>query len=211
MRRLARRLAAALACLIALYLIAGTVGGMIPTARTPPMSSGQVTEVLLLPGPIHTDILIPLTTETRHGFADLAADGLPVDHPDAAWLVVGWGARAFYTRTRTWQDLRPGPVWRAVAGDAAVMRIDVLGGLPKDHGLRRLVLNPAQLRILLDRVAQDRGAVLPVPGYGATDRFYAAAGRFSALRTCNVWVGEVLREAGVPVGLWTPFTWSLPS
>ena len=39
----------------------------------------------------------------------------------------------------------------------------------------------------------------------AWDAFYDATGRYSAVRTCNEWVGEGLRRAGVRVGRWTPF------
>ena len=213
MRRLARlagRVVLGLVALVAVYLLAGTIGGAIPSGRTVPQDPGPPVAILLLPGPIHTDLMIPLTPEVRARFAPLAEDGIPVNAPEAEWLLVGWGAHDFYTRTRTWGDMRPGPVLRAITGDSAVMRLDVLPRIAADHGLTEVPLNPAQLTLLLDRIEADRGAVLPGDAFGPTDRFYDARGHFSVLRTCNTWVGEVLRGAGVPVGIWTPFTWTLP-
>ena len=40
--------------------------------------------------------------------------------------------------------------------------------------------------------------------YGASDRFYAATGRYHLFNTCNQWTGRGLARAGVPVGIWTP-------
>ena len=37
------------------------------------------------------------------------------------------------------------------------------------------------------------------PGLFANGRFYAAEGRFSILRTCNTWVAEALKAAGLPI------------
>jgi hypothetical protein len=42
------------------------------------------------------------------------------------------------------------------------------------------------------------------PGFGLTDAFFAATGRFNLFYTCNAWIGRQLRAAGVPMGIWTP-------
>ena len=43
-----------------------------------------------------------------------------------------------------------------------------------------------------------------IRGYGRNDTFHASRERYTALRTCNTWVGEKLRGVGVPMGAWTP-------
>jgi len=43
------------------------------------------------------------------------------------------------------------------------------------------------------------------PGYGRSDAFYWATGRFHALKTCNTWAAGRLRLAGVKTSLWPPF------
>lgn len=42
------------------------------------------------------------------------------------------------------------------------------------------------------------------PPFGLTDAFYEAEGRFNVLNTCNVWIGHMLRRAGLDFGAWTP-------
>ena len=210
MRRLGKA-ALAVVLAVALYLGAGTLGGLIPGAVADiPDGQGPDVTILLLPGPIHTDILVPMTPQVRETFAFAEADGVPVAAPGADWLIVGWGARQFYTRTRTWGDMRPGPVLRAITGDTSTLRLGALGPLTTDEGLTALTLSAGQFDALLAAIRAETGPVLPVPGFGTADRFYASDGHFSILRTCNAWVGEVLRASGIPTGIWTPFTWTLP-
>jgi hypothetical protein len=47
----------------------------------------------------------------------------------------------------------------------------------------------------------------------ACEAYYAAKGRYSPWRTCNVWASEALSAAGLPAAWWAPFsfgvTWPL--
>ena len=43
------------------------------------------------------------------------------------------------------------------------------------------------------------------PGYGCCDAFYRSAGKASVVHTCNSWVADWLRLAGVKTSLWPPF------
>jgi uncharacterized protein (TIGR02117 family) len=205
-RLLAELLGLALAALGAVALGAAVPRG--PATGAPPGSE----RVLLLAGPIHTDLALPLDARTRARFGFVAEAGVPLDHPSARWLVVGWGGRAFYLGTRTWADLRPGPVARALTLDRAALHVDVLGAVavPQD-GVLALDLDPAARErleaTLLAAFARD-GAGRPVPiaepGYGPTDRFFEALGRFNLLAGCNTWTATALRSAGLRTGAWTP-------
>ncbi|MBP2314049.1 DUF2459 domain-containing protein [Azospirillum soli] len=75
-----------------------------------------------------------------------------------------------------------------------------------------LMLRDGQYRALVDYVRgsfrrDGGGAVMPLPGsgYGPTDLFYEAVGRYSLYDTCNEWTAKGLRAAGVTVGAWAPF------
>lgn len=155
-----------------------------------------------------------MTPAARGIFGFLNAGGLPIFSPDAAWIVVGWGARDFYMTTGSYADLQAGPVWRAMTGDASVMRVLVAGQLSDDTGITWIGMSSAQFDTLLAQIRAsfvgDVPRPLVHPGLNGRDLFYPATGHFHLLRTCNVWVGDVLRRSGVPVGIWTPFTWSLP-
>jgi uncharacterized protein (TIGR02117 family) len=208
--RHALRLALLTLALPVLYLAASIILPLIPGA-SPDLSGPPAHTIGLLQGPIHTDILFPLTPETRARFAFAQTAGVPLNHPDAEWLVFGWGSAAFYTTAGTYADITASAVLTAASGDTAVIRIDAMGPLPPLENLRFLQLSDAQFLALL----KETTAALAVEtsldhrGFTGTDAFFPAHGRFHLFRTCNVWLGETLRAAGIPFGFWTPANWSV--
>ena len=52
---------------------------------------------------------VGLADETDSALAlagvQIAATGIALDHPEARWLVLGWGARDFYTTVGTYSDV----------------------------------------------------------------------------------------------------------
>ncbi|MGB3251248.1 MAG: DUF2459 domain-containing protein [Tabrizicola sp.] len=209
MRR-ALRLALLLLALPVLYLLASV---LLPLIQGPgPDLSGPLTrQIGLLQGPIHTDILFPLTPETRARFAFAEAAGVPLTHPDAQWLLLGWGSAAFYTSAGTYADITASAVLTAATGDDAVIRLDALGPLPPLENLRFLPLSEAQFQALLTQTSAAFASETKLnhPGLTGTDAFFPAHGHFNLFRTCNVWLGETLRASGIPFGLWTPANWSV--
>jgi uncharacterized protein (TIGR02117 family) len=206
---LALRLATLILALPLLYLLAGFAGALLPGAHSP--AAGAPTERIgLLRGAIHYDFLLPLTPSLRETFGFAAQGGLPVQDPRAEWLIVGWGAEAFYTTTGSYRDLNTGAVWKAVTGDDAVLRLDLAGKIDMANtipGLHWLDLPPAALDRLARAIAADASPspeVLPGLSLGGSDIFYRARDRFNLGRTCNVWLGEMIRAAGLPFGRWTP-------
>ena len=201
--RAAKRGGACLVLLIPAYFIAAVVGALVPGARAD-IASGDGVEILLAAGPIHYDIVIPATDETRAAFGFAQSAGVPVDA--AEWIIVGWGARDFYTTTGSYADLEFGAVFRAVTGDRSVLHIDAIGPVPTDHGLAGLTLSAAQFSALVAYVKAELTAPTPIAetGYSDTDAFFPARSRFSLFRPCNQWISEALRTAGVRMGVWTP-------
>ena len=193
-----------------LYLLATLVGALVPGVSAD-LSGERLHRVGLARGPIHYDLLLPLTPDLRAAFAFAEAAGTPVQHPDAQWLVVGWGAEQFYTATEDLGDMALAPVWQAVTGDRAVLRLDLAGALTDLPGLSWIFLSDAQLAALIGTVegsfSRDAaGAPIPLggEGFGDYDAFFRAEGQFNIFHTCNQWIGETLRAAGVPFGIWTP-------
>lgn len=210
--RLIRRAALVLPALVGAYLLAAVAGALIPgRVQDAPERQGPPVTILLAAGPIHYDFLLPLTPETRTAFAALDLHGLPVTAPGAEWLIVGWGAREFYTTTGSYADLSTAAIWRSFTGDASVLRVDVIGPLRAGLDLPALTLDAGQYASLLSAIddsfrRDQKGALVPIPGpgFGPTDRFFAAHGRFDILRTCNTWIAAMLRTAGLRFGAWTP-------
>lgn len=206
--RVARVILRALAISAALvmgYLAAGLLGGVIATQQVDTADPQGIT-IGLVAGPIHNDFLLPLDVEGSQVFADLAQATVPVTHPNAEWLMVGWGAREFYTTVGGYRDLTWRALRKAVLGDSAVMRVDVYGKIGDPAAVRWITLTAAQYQQLAQAIRQDFGPV-PLPLDLATDgsaRFFEARGHFNLLRNCNVWIGDRLRGAGVRFGVWTP-------
>lgn len=210
-----RRLVLALIAVPVFYVLAGFLGAVIPG----PVAgvAGAPTELVALArGPIHYDILMPLTPETRDAFGFAKAQGLPMDHPDAEWLVLGWGADGFYTTVGSYGDITPGVLWRAVTGDGSVLRLDLAGDVSHVAGLTWLEVSAAQIAALRDvalaefaRDAAGQPLALPAAPWGQSHVFFRAVSRFHLFHTCNAWMGETLRAAGIAHGVWTPTTQAL--
>lgn len=214
MRRALRRGLTGLAALPVIYFAAALAGGLLPGQHAEIKGNAEH-RVGFARGPIHYDILLPMTPDLRERFAFSAAAGVPINHPDAAWLVAGWGAEGFYTTVGTYADLNATALWRAATGDASVMHLDVAGPVTTAPGLDWHLLSTAQLAALTTAIetnfARDSNG-LPIafatPGHTGSDAFFRANTRFHLFRTCNVWLGETLRAAGLPFGIWTPTTQS---
>jgi uncharacterized protein (TIGR02117 family) len=197
------------------FFLAGFAGALIP-GPGPDLSGPHSHTIGLIQGPIHTDILLPLTPDMRARFAFAEAAGVPLNDPRASWLLVGWGAKGFYTTAGTYADITANAVLTAAIGDSAVLRLDALGALQAMPELTFLPLSDQQFQqlvMILDAtfVRDPSGALQPLdhPGFTPTDAFFHAKGGFHLFRTCNVWLGETLRGAGIPFGLWTPTTQSV--
>ncbi len=209
MRRLLRLLA--LILLLPITFLAATL--LLPLVPGPGTDlSGPLTRKIgLIEGPIHTDILLPLTPELRAAFAFAESAGVPVQHPEAEWLMFGWGSRAFYTTAGTYADITASAVLTAATGDSSVIRLDLTGTLTPMENLRFLQLSEAQFQALVQGLLATFATKTPLdhPGFTELDAFFPANGRFHLFRTCNAWLGQTFRDSGIPFGLWTPANWSV--
>ncbi len=182
-----------------------------PAARSEPSR-----QILMLSNPIHTDIAIPVDGDLLTRFAFLRTAGLDLDNPNLRYLIFGWGGRSFYTETRTWADLKAGPVLKSFALDRSVIHAELAGDIPLDaaavtvididaEGLERLK------QFVLASFDRSDSNPIPLPGsnYGPNDAFFEARGYFNALMGCNTWTAAGLRQAGLISGLWTSLPWML--
>lgn len=190
------------------YPVGGALGGMVPSNRgwTPP---DQGITLYIESNGVHTGIVMPKVAAGVDWRPFFAARDLR-DPRFAAYdhVSLGWGDRDFYLETPTWADLRLSTVIAAATGsERTLLHVDHVPRPTPDGEVRQLVVRPAEYRRL---AAYVRASLVTDgerrPGYYRYDAFYEARGRYSALRTCNSWVGDALRFAGVRVGAWTPFS-----
>ncbi|MCX8996687.1 TIGR02117 family protein [Rhizobiaceae bacterium BDR2-2] len=209
-----KKVAGLSAVAIGLVFLSVVAGMLVPRPLFTPShaaAEGAFHRILVISNPIHTDIAIPLDTETRRQFSFLEGAGLPIEDGQAEWLVFGWGGRAFYVETPTWADLKPLPVLRALTLDRSVMHVDVAGHIPDTHpAVSSFDLDGAGYRRLLAFIAgsfagaPDRVVPAADSGYSERDRFFEARGYFNALFGCNTWTAKALRTGGLRTGIWNP-------
>lgn len=203
-----------LLCYVALAVAAAVILGTVmprPLFRSVEAADSSPRRILVLANPIHTDIAIPIRQDLLERFDFLGAEGLPVDLPQARYLVFGWGSRAFYLNTPTWSELRPGPVLRALTLDSSVIHVSLAGTISEENpDVAGFDLTEAGFERLLAFVEhgfqqQERSpAKIEGASYGDYDLFFEANGSFNALAGCNTWTAGALRAAGIRTGWWTP-------
>lgn len=194
---------------VLVFLLAAAVGAILPNGQASVKNADKT--IYLVAGPIHYDVLIPITPQTQSNFAFLTDAGTHIDHPKAKWLVVGWGASEFYTQAGRYKDVSARAIWRGITGDDAVLRFDVVGEIALHPNLHAISVTPKQLATLQQEILQDLQSRDHLVGKGltATDAFYPAKGRFHLFNTCNVWIGKLLSRAELPFGRWTPLPFSV--
>ncbi len=223
MQRFFKRLAITLLAVIAipaLYVGASYVGALVPGDYKGSVAvAAEDTEprhkVILVMGLLHADFAFPVNDSLKARLAFLSGTGFPLEHPDLRYITVGWGSKAFYTTAGTYSDIEATAVFKAVTGDAAVMRFVGAGDLSQLPDTVSLRLTQPQYEQLLNRILTDLKTNSGRPDWmqgesiGAGDAFYEAKGHFNIFNPCNQWANTVLRDVGVPLGVWTPTAQSL--
>lgn len=200
-----------------LYVAAGFGLAWIPvnTAFHPDLRGVRIA---VLHNGVHADLVLPLQTAQMDWWDLLSPDDFVQDTTAYGYAAFGWGNRAFYLETPTWNDVRVATVLRVLLGcGGSALHVDLWQHLPAPGPqCRHTWVSQAQYGRLVASVRRsfaltDGGRARSIPGarYFATDAFYEAEGHYHLFRTCNVWTGGALRDAGVRVGWWTPFARSV--
>ncbi|EBA17556.1 hypothetical protein RSK20926_07457 [Roseobacter sp. SK209-2-6] len=202
--------------LLAAYFLAALLGAVLPAGQETTAPWGRPYRVLLAAGPIHYDFLIPLDAPTKAYFALLEPVLPELNHSEAAWLVLGWGAKDFYTTSGDYGDITLKAIGRGLFGDSSVLRADVLGRIDPHLDLPEIAFSEGEYAAFLKALDASfaRGSdgviqVLQHPGLTQSDRFFEARGRFHLFRTCNTWIARMIRASGRRFGLWTPTPYSV--
>ncbi len=228
-----RALRALLLLLLALVALAGCYVGAAGVAMLWPVHADQrglrktqasEVEAYVLSNGVHTDLVFPIRSRTIDWSTVFAATDAAAVPPDADFIAIGWGDREFYLNTPTWADLTVSRAFGAVTGrHASLLHVTWLrksqfatgnaNGAGTEPGVYALPLTSAQYVSLgmhvLSKLPNGRAVSLPGAGYGKQDAFYEATGSYGPFETCNTWTGRGLRNAGLTMGLWTPFDYNV--
>lgn len=197
------------------YPLAGWIGSSIPQNDSFVQADAgeDHVDIMVETNGAHTSIIVPIVSATkdwRDTFPSAAQprpDGMMPTH-----LSIGWGEREVFLHVPTWGDLKAATALRiaTVGGDALVRVSHYVRPAPSVNH-RPLRITTAQYARLVDSIERvmppttngEARAILR--GTYVDDAYYEATGTYTMIDTCNTWVGEALAEAGVEMGLWTPF------
>lgn len=191
-----------------LYALVAIGLSVLPTCPQPVGCPARQTIYIGSNG-IHLSIILPrrLVPERLPGL-----DRLP---QQAEFVSFGWGDRQFFQQTPTWEDLSFSVALKAIFWPTEAV-LHVNGHARTYDSWYSLALCPNQVDSLRHYIMdtfqyrdEDNQTVMEYPGYTRTDRFYAAKGRYSLMKTCNNWVNQGLQKAEVSTSLWSPFAFGV--
>jgi len=212
-RRAAKRIALGLAAIPLLYLLAALVGSLL-TVNSGWVEPERGVTVYIANNGIHGDIVMPAFAQGLDWRPLLPKRDFAAPEPNPGWVAFGSGEERVYLETPRWRDITPRTIWSALTGGKRVMHVEWVA--TPDYADRAIRLRPEEYRRLWAAIRADfrldadgRFVRIDAPGYGRSDAFYWATGKFHALKTCNTWAAGRLRVAGVETSLWPPFVQGL--
>ena len=206
------RFASFLLGFVLLYLSMVVVFGIIPVNTSFAQAEPNV-EIFVIDNGIHTDLVLPVKTSAIDWRQYLHLQDFPGADSSFRYFAFGWGNRRFYMEPPEWHDLSPEIALSAALGiGKSAMHVYYLKQKPKPGEKEiALKLTEEQYAKLVQYIFKsfqrtENGSFLLIKskGYTSTDNFYEANGRFSLLKTCNVWVNSGLKAADVETVFWAP-------
>jgi uncharacterized protein (TIGR02117 family) len=201
---------------LALFCALAIVVGALRFGSGAPLSDERAVTIYVASNGFHSDIVLPTVSAGKDWRPLLAVSPLTEPYRDAPWVAFGWGAETAYTELGTLADLSLGLILKATAFDRSVVHVQPVAAVRTGTDLRSFTISEAGYRALVGHIEaalelDEAGGPVILPGvsHGNGDAFLRGRDRFWLLRSCNVWVGEGLRKAGLPIGLWTPLAQSL--
>lgn len=184
-------------CVAALLVAAGCLGHVAPLY--PPRPGEPVARVWVVEHGWHAGLVVERA---------LIPAGLwpeQDDLPDARYLEVGWGDADFYRSPDPglWLALRAAAGSRGSAAHLLALRAPPAPGPGREVAEIRLSRPgfEALARFVHASFERDGRARAPRlgPGLYPASAFYPARGRYHLFNTCNTWIADALRAAGVPI------------
>jgi uncharacterized protein (TIGR02117 family) len=194
------------------YSLSIWVLGRIPVNREFEHADVDGVEILLINNGVHADLVVPLDHSSYPIRRYLEQGNFQVSPNSFDYAVIGWGSRKFYLETESWDDLRLSTVAYALSGfDQTTVHVQLYAGMDwPTSSSRKIRMRSDQFAKLGEHIVStfrlnDQGKGIPIAGahYRHDDAFFEGKGSYHLFRTCNVWVGQGLKQAGVRVGVWT--------
>ncbi len=207
---------------VAAYLLIVFLLSLIPVnyrARQP--KAGNT--IFLTSDGIHIDVHVPVITSAYDWRNLLPPETFKSGDQPYNYITFGWGDWGFYLETPSWSELKASTALKAAfLRTPTVMHVSYLVDPPtitdsqKGKKIKQLVLSDQQMQILNEHIldsfkvdAYGHPMIIPDRGYGENDNFYFANGTYHLFQTCNNWVNQALKKAGVRTAVWAPSSYGV--
>ncbi len=197
------------ALLLGIYMASAFIGSFVP-ANNEWTPSPKGVDIFVETNGIHVSLIVPI----RIAGEDLS-DLIGIEHlhnPNlyGTHAMIGWGHGRVYRNAETWADVQSGDIGSAMLGsDDTLLHVYHVTNPAPQINRKQFRVSEKQYRLIIRQVRASfrrnaNGQSIAYPAYGPDNLFYKSVGHYSALNTCNNWVGRVLKNAGVRIGVWTP-------
>lgn len=194
-----------------LYLATAIICSAIPVNHEQPEVK-EITIYLRSNG-THTDFIFPVENEVIDWTQITRPEHSLSKRMDFNYISFGWGDLEFYQQTPEWSDLRFPVAFQAVfLRKQSAMHVEFLTTLNYERTILPVKISKEQYRKLVDFVINSfqkypSKNITPVEDlhYNSNDAFYLAKRSLNLFYTCNTWINDGLKEAGLRACLWTPF------
>lgn len=209
-----------------IYLCFAIVGGIVPANSSwnnlagnypiaPTVSGSDPIDIFVETNGVHVSIILPLENDDGILSNTLYSNAPQKSQRNAQFAMIGWGHKDVYQNAQDWNDLTAADAFSAAFGTGDALLHIYHVGKPKPNNYRKKIrITRGQYLHIINNISSyfkydENEKLRTFKGYGNNDIFYDAHGRYSALNTCNTWAGRILREAGIKIGYWTPFSQSI--
>lgn len=195
---------------IGIFMTAALVGSHIP-ANSDWREPKEGVDIFVETNGVHVSLIVPMSAAGEDLSDLIRPEHLGNRDLYGTHAMIGWGHGRVYRNAQTWSDVKSGDVATAIVGsDFTTLHIyHLINPEPLPHR-KILRVTPQQYRSIVDQIRStfhlnEHGESIAHPAYAPDNLFYDSNGHYSAINTCNSWTGNILRKAGVRVGVWTPF------
>jgi uncharacterized protein (TIGR02117 family) len=207
--------AGTLLAMIAAFLLSAWAGSSIP--RNPDWQEPETGVTIgVETNGIHTGIVMPLVASLDSGQIDWRKH-FPLEHlgnPNREYthVAVSFGEREVFLSTPRLEDVSLSTLAGAIYGGDGLIHATHYVRPKPDENYRELTITEAQYMRLVAAITHqmEPSGGVQVPGsYAGNDAFYDSSLTYHLGHTCNQWSSDLLAEAGVKTGWWTPLSGGL--
>ncbi len=194
---------------VGVYMAAALGGSHIP-ANNGWKQPKEGIDIFVETNGVHVSLIVPLSAAGEDLSDLIRPDQLSDPMLYGTHAMIGWGHGRVYRNAETWNDVKSGDIASAIVGsDFTTLHVYHLVDPQALQHRKKLRVTEKQFRSIISQIKatfrlNQQGQSIAHPAYSADNIFYDSYGHYSAIQTCNSWTGDILRNSGVRIGVWTP-------